>query len=84
MKEFFLNPFCFLISRILSQSSTILREKIWKNTKKIQKSPFFNNLNILKIIFFLQKNAILLVLLIKEISLRPELSSPPRSGFHEG
>ena len=48
-----------------------------KSTKKF-KNPFFLNLKTLKIFFFARKNAILLVLPIEQISLRPEFSSPPR------
>ena len=55
---------------------------------KIQKNHFFSkNLKILKIFFFrrkIKKNAIPLVLLIEEISLRPELSSPPRFRIQGG
>ena len=56
--------------------------KIWKSEKhskiflKIQKISFKKNANFLNI-FFAQKNAIFLVLSIKEISLWPELSKPP-------
>ena len=53
-----------------------------KNLKKFKKSENFKN-----IFFFpakLNKNYILLVLPIKEISLRPELSSPPRFRIQGG
>ena len=50
------------------QSSPILRQKFWKHFKKSQKKICL-------------KNAIILVLLIEEISLRPELTSPPRFRF---
>ena len=48
-----------------------------ENLEKSRKITFFSkNLKILKIFFFAEKNAILLVLSNEEISLRPELSSP--------
>ena len=59
------------MSKILEKS-----EKKLKNpTKKklfSQRSKHFDD------VFFAKKNAFLLVLLIEEISLQPELSSPPR------
>ena len=74
-------------------------EKDWKMSKnfkksdnlkqfqKIQKNHIFSkNLKILKNFFFAEKkkNAILLVLPNEEISLRPELSSPPRFRIQGG
>ena len=57
-------------------------KKMLKNLKKFQQSEktiFFFNLKVCKYIFFAkeEKNAILVVLLFEEISLRPELSNPP-------
>ena len=62
------------------------RKKPWKNCKKSQSivflsSKFLENICLLK---KRDKNAILLVLPIKEISLRPELSSPPRFRSRQG
>ena len=68
-------------------------KKIRKNKKKSQKYPqksitnpfFFKKLSDnLENIFFRQKNYILLVLPIEEISLRPELSTPPRFRIQGG
>ena len=59
-----------------------------KTSGKISKNPFFSkNLKMLKKKReknLKKKNAILLVLQIEEISLWPELSSPPRSIFQGG
>ena len=59
-----------------------------ENLEKSQKIPFFSkNLKILKIYFLFvkkKKNAISLVLPNEEISLRPELSSPPRFRIQGG
>ena len=60
-----------------------------ENLEKSQKIIFFLTWNFWKYFFFAEqkKNAILLVLPIEEISLRPKLSSPPRFriqwGSHE-
>ena len=63
--------------------------KIWKNVEKSQKFTFFQKISkFWKYFFFAEKknkkNAILLVLPIEEISLRPELSSPPRFKIQGG
>ena len=61
--------------------------KIWKNLKKSQKITFFQKIwKFWKYFFFAEKkkNAILLVLPNEEISLRPELSSPPRFRIQGG
>ena len=60
-------------------------EKMSKNPKK---SLFFKKSENFENIFFCRKkttkNAIILVLPIEEISLRPELSSPPRFRIQGG
>ena len=85
------NKYCFLILVIHNwtralQSSLILRKKSEKISKNIFKKTFFSskNLKILKNIFFAEKNAIILVLPSEEISLLPELSTPPRFRIQGG
>ena len=81
------NPLCFLMLGIHNsaralQSGQILREKI-SNKLKIT-FFFFKQSDNVEGIFFWQKNAIILVLPIEEISLWPELSSPVRFRFQGG
>ena len=63
----------------------------YKKSKKIQKSQKISKIKLfshfffkLRKYFFFQKNAIILVLLINEIRLQPELSSPPRFKIQGG
>ena len=71
----------------MEMSKDFQKFKIKNNLKKSKKNHFFY-LKILKIFFFLPKKikikAILLVLLIKEISLQRELSSPPHFRIQGG
>ena len=56
-----------------------------KKSKQILKNNFFfQTFKIFKIYFFPEKNAFLLVLPFKKISLRPELSSPPHFQIQGG
>ena len=64
----------------------IKNTNIWKNAKKNLNKYFFCNFWFGLRVFYLmkKKNAILLVLQIEEISLQPELSSPPVSNLRGG
>ena len=60
-------------------------QKSQKSEKKKKKSPFFKKSEIFENIFFVdEKKAILSVSPFGEISLRPELSSPPRLRIQGG
>ena len=54
-----------------------------KWSKILKNQDFFFHLKILYF-FLAEKNAIILVLPVEEISLRPELSAPPRFRFQGG